>query len=221
MTQRGIATFSQTGTQFGYTQLWTALFSTPFMMVLQQMCARIGIPTGMGPARVMRSRYGRPVLITTAILLVVANTFNIGADLGAIAEAARLISPLPFSVWLIGLTTLSLMLEIFLTYGTYAKLLKYLTLSLFAYVITGCAVQQDWMQVLRDTFMPTISFHRDYLMNVVAVLGTTVSPCIMFWQADEEVEEDIAQHRVSASEVGTLGLPRMTSGKCESRCGPA
>ena len=203
----GIGAYSQTGAQFGYSQLWTALFSFPFMTAVQEMCGRIGLVTGDGLSGVIRKHYARPVLYGAVILLLIANTINIGADLGAMASSMQLLLGLPFLFWLLAITILTLVLEIFVSYPRYSKFLKYLTLSLLAYVITVFIVKQDWKLVIWSTLVPTIIWSRKYLLNIVAILGTTISPYLFFWQTDEEVEEEIAAHKISA--IG-VGKPRIT-----------
>lgn len=205
----GIATYAQTGAQFGYNQLWTALFSLPFMIAMQEMCGRIGLVTGKGLAGVIRSHYSRTVLTASVTLLLVANAVNIGADLGAMASAAGLLIGLPFVVLLIGMTMLTLILEIFISYRTYAKYLKYLTLSLLAYVLTAFVVRQPWNNVIYSTLVPSFSVSHEYLMNIVALLGTTISPYLFFWQASEEVEEEVLTHRLKAMGIGK---PKFTTG---------
>lgn len=185
----GIGTYSQTGAQFGYSQLWLALFSFPFMTAVQEMCGRIGIVTGQGLSGVIRRHYTRPVLYVAVSLLMIANTINIGADLGAMAATGQLLFDVPFVVWLLGITVITLLLEIFVSYPRYAKFLKFLTLSLFAYVIAAFVVKQNWGAVAWSTIIPSFSWHKDYILNIVAVLGTTISPYLFFWQANEEVEE--------------------------------
>ncbi len=196
----GIATYSQTGAQFGYGQLWTALFSFPFMTAVQEMCGRIGMVTGKGLSGVIKKYYSRPVLGVAVTLLVVANAVNIGADLGAMASAVQMLFGLPFELWLFGLTALTLGLEIFVSYPRYAKFLKYLTLSLFAYIFVALIVKQDWGNILHSTILPSFSWNKAYIMNIVAILGTTISPYLFFWQADEEVEEEISEHKIA--EIG-------------------
>jgi len=193
----GIATYSQTGSQFGFSQLWTALFSFPFMTIIQEMCGRIGMVTGKGLAKVLKENYGRKVLFGAVFILCIANTINIGADLGAMAAAGQLLIGMPFLVWLLLITGITLTLEIFVSYPTYAKFLKYLTLSLFAYVATAFVINQDWSEIVFSTLVPSFSFSRAYLLNIVAILGTTISPYLFFWQADEEVEEEIANHKLT------------------------
>ncbi|MFA6132339.1 MAG: divalent metal cation transporter [Patescibacteria group bacterium] len=204
----GIATYSQSGARFGYTQLWTALFTTPFMIVIQEMCGRIGMVKGRGLALAIKERYGRKILFPIVLLLVIANTINIGADLGAMAASAQLIIGLPFIFLLIGMTILTLVLEIFVSYKVYAKYLKYLALSLFAYVIVVFIVKQDWNAIAVATFIPKISFNQDYLMAIVAILGTTISPYLFFWQSNEEVEEEVADGKLKSMDHGT---PKVTS----------
>ncbi len=205
----GIATYSQTGTQFGYRQLWTALFSYPFMVAVQEMCGRIGLVTGNGLAGVIKNNYSKKILYFAVTLLLIANTINIGADLGAMASSAELLLGIPFAILLIFMTLLTLLLEIFISYRTYAKFLKYLTLSLLAYVVVVFIVKQDWKTVAVSTFLPSFSWDENYLLNIVAILGTTISPYIFFWQADEEVEEEIAHHKIKA--IG-IGSPKIKDG---------
>jgi len=199
----GIATYAQTGVKFGYGQLWTALFSFPFMTAVQEMCGRIGMVTGNGLSGILRKHYPRPVLAVSVTLLVIANTINIGADLGAMASATQMLFGLPFFFWLIMLTVLTLFLEIFVSYSQYAKFLKWLTFSLFAYIIVAFIIKQDWALVAYSTFVPSFTLSRDYLLNIVAILGTTISPYLFFWQADEEVEEEIVQHKITGIGEGT------------------
>lgn len=205
----GIATYSQTGAQFGYKQLWAALFTYPFMVAIQEMCGRIGLVTGQGLAGVIKNNYSKKILFFSVFLLLIANTINIGADLGAMAASAELLWGIPFAFWLIIMTVVTLLLEIFIPYPTYAKFLKYLTLSLFAYVIVVFVVKQDWNAIALSTFLPSFSWNKDYLLNLVAILGTTISPYLFFWQADEEVEEEIAHHKLTA--IG-VGKPKINKG---------
>ena len=139
----GVATYSQTGVIFGYSQLWLALFTFPFMIVIQQMCGRIGMVTGQGLAGVIRAHYPKPVLYCAVTLLVIANTINIGADLGAMAASAQMLLGLPFLFWILLMTGFIIALEVFVTYKTYSKILRYLALTLFAYVFTAFIVKLD------------------------------------------------------------------------------
>lgn len=187
----GIGTYSQTGAQLGYGQLWTALFSAPLMIAVQEICARIALQSGGGLAYVLRRYYPKPVLYATVTLLFVANTINLGADLGAMAAAGQLLLGIPFFVWLVGITLVIVLLEIFTTYKQYARVLRFLTLSLFAYLLVPFVAPMNWGQALRSTVVPTIQFNQDYALNLVAILGTTISPYLFFWQASQEVEEEI------------------------------
>lgn len=203
----GIATYSQTGAQFGYSQLWTSLFSLPFMAVIQEMCGRIGMVTGKGIAAIIRKNYGRSVLYFCVFLLLFANTINIGADLGAMAASGQLLLGVPFIFWLIGITLLSIILQIMIPYKTYQKFLKYAGLSLLAYIIAALVIKQDWRLALHQTFVPHISLSKEYLLNIVALLGTTISPYMFFWQADEEVEQEIEEKKLH---VMGHGIPKVT-----------
>lgn len=198
----GIATYAQTGALFGYQQLWTALFAFPFMTFIQEMCGRIGLVTGRGLAQVIRENYSKKLLIILVGLLVVANTINVGADLGAMSSATQLLLGGPFIFWLLVITFVSISTQILVPYHSYARILKYLAISLFAYVISAFAVKQDWRQVGIATVVPYISFSKEYLMNIVAILGTTISPYLFFWQADEEVEEEVEHHRLKEAGFG-------------------
>ncbi len=196
----GIVTYAQTGAQFGYAQLWTALFTFPLMTVVQEICARIGLQYGTGLATVLRRHYPRPVLYFCVALLCVANTINLGADLGAMAASANLLVPIPVYAWLVLMTAVVLLLLIVLNYRRYSGILRFLTLSLFTYVVAVFVVHTDWSQALRDTVIPTLKFDKDYLMNLVAILGTTISPYLFFWQTSQEVEEEVSEGRTSESE---------------------
>lgn len=203
----GIATYAQTGVQFGYTQLWTAPFSFPFMTVIQEMCGRVGMVTGKGLSGVIHQHYPKSILYIAVFLLLIANTINIGANLGAMASSAQLLLGVPFVFLLIGMTIFTLLLEVFVPYPTYAKFLKYLTLSLFAYIITVFFVKQDWSSIVTSTLVPSFTWNKEYLLNIVAILGTTISPYLFFWQADEEVEDEIVHHKIRG--MGK-GVPKVT-----------
>lgn len=185
----GIATYSQTGAQFGYGQLWTALFMLPFMMAVQEACARIGLVTGMGIAAVVKRYYSRTVLHAVVALVVIANVINIGADIGAMAAAAQLLVPLPFVALTLCFTVSILLLEIYTSYKAYSKILKWLAITLLAYPITLFIVHQPWATVLRATVVPHFEFSFAFLFIITGVLGTTISPYMFFWEASQEVEE--------------------------------
>ena len=199
----GITTYTQTGAIFGFSQLWLALFSFPFMVVIQQMCGRIGIITGKGLAGTIRTHYSKSVLYFAVSLLTITNIINIGADLGAMASSAQMLLGLPMYFWLILMTGVIIALEVFVTYKTYSKILRYLALTLFAYVLTAFIVKPDWIIILKSTFIPKIEFTGNYLFNVVAILGTTISPYLFFWQTSQEVEEEISDGNISDMGTGT------------------
>jgi NRAMP (natural resistance-associated macrophage protein)-like metal ion transporter len=205
----GIATYSQSGAHFGFTQLWTAVFSFPLMFAVQEMCGRIGLVTGDGLSGVIRKFYSKKVLVVAVVLLFIANTINVGADLGAMASTTQLLFGLPFWFWLTVITVGSLLLQIFVPYPTYAKFLKFLTLSLLAYVATAFIVKEDWSRIAWATFVPAFSFNKEYIMNIVAILGTTISPYLFFWQADEEVEEEIVNHKLLGFGFGRPRVSKM------------
>jgi NRAMP (natural resistance-associated macrophage protein)-like metal ion transporter len=185
----GIATYSQAGAQYGYQLSWILLFTWPLMCAIQEISARVGRVTGKGLAGVIRQHYARPVLYTLVSLLLIANTINIGADLGAMAAAVNLLIGGPTWLYVGAFAGVSVLLEVFVRYARYVSVLKWLTLSLFAYVGTAFVVHVPWGRVAYSLAVPNISFDTGYLTVVVAVLGTTISPYLFFWQASEEVEE--------------------------------
>lgn len=192
----GVATYAQTGAIFGYSQLWLVWFTSPFMIVIQQMCGRIGMVTGKGLAGVILDNYPKSVLYVTVSLLVVANTINIGADLGAMASSAQMLLGLPLLFWLVLITGSTIALEVLVPYKIYSRILKYLALTLFTYVLAAFVVRLDWDEVLYATLIPHIEISAAFLLNIVAILGTTISPYLFFWQASEEVEEEVADGRI-------------------------
>ncbi len=186
----GIATYSVSGAAFGYGPLWTALFCFPLMAAVQLMCSRLGMVTGRGLAAVVRRRYSRWVLWGACLLLIVANVINIAADLGGMAEATQMVTGLP-SAWLVPVFAALIVAALFWTsYRFLARVFKWLTLVLFAYVITAFLAHPDWAAVLRATFIPDIRWSREYLAVLVGILGTSISPYLFFWQAAQEVEEE-------------------------------
>ncbi len=185
----GIATYSQAGAQFGYGLLWTVFLTTPFMIAIQVVSARIGRTTGRGLAANVMELAPRWVVLALVFLLVVANTFNIAADIAAMGEALSLvIGGLNHEHALIFAST-SVLLQVFVPYRRYAPVLKFMTLTLFAYVATALTVQIPWSKALFATIWPKATINTDYFLMVVAVLGTTISPYLFFWQASQEVEE--------------------------------
>ncbi len=185
----GIATYSQTGAQFGYDQLWTALWMLPMLIAIQEASARIGAVTGKGIAAVVRQYYSKKILYPVVILVLVANIINIGADIGAMAAAAHLVVPLNVTVYILLFTVLILTLQIFVSYKRYSNILKWLCLFLIAYPATVFLVKQPWMTLLKATLVPHLEFNFQFLFIITGVLGTTISPYLFFWQASQTVEE--------------------------------
>ncbi|HSW80881.1 MAG TPA: Nramp family divalent metal transporter [Candidatus Saccharimonas sp.] len=194
----GIFTYSQTGAQYGFQLLWLSAFTLPLMAVVQEMCARIGLVTGRGLAGTIRLHFSRKVMYFSALLLLAANTFNIGADLGAMAKAMQLIWPeWNFSLLVIGFAVLSLVLQIFTPYARYARYLKWLAMVLLAYVASALLAHINWGEVLSHAVVPSITFDKDQLLIICAILGTTISPYLFFWQTSQEVEEQIMQGKTT------------------------
>jgi NRAMP (natural resistance-associated macrophage protein)-like metal ion transporter len=186
----GIATYSQTGAQFGYGQLWTALWMLPLVTGVQEACGRIGNVTGKGLARNIKDNYSLRTLRLLVVLLAAANLINIGADIGALGASAALIIHIPVSALMVVFTLLIVTLEIRVSYRNYAKVLKWLTVSLLAYPITAFLVPEPWGTILRATFVPHIEFSAAFFYVITAVIGTTITPYMFFWQTSQEVEEN-------------------------------
>ena len=196
----GIATYSQAGAQYGTGFIWLSVFTFPLMALVQEMCARIGMVTGKGLATNIKEQYPRGLLIFCTVLLFVANTFNIGADLGAMAQATRLILPaIDASFLVVIFTIISLVLQIFTRYKTYASYLKWLTLVLFSYILVAFVIHLDWVSVVHDTFIPHFPIDKNGMLLVAAILGTTISPYLFFWQSSQEVEEKKELERLGIS----------------------
>lgn len=194
----GIATYSQTGAQFGFQFLWLSPLTFPLMALVQEMCARIGLVTGRGLAANIRISFPKWVLYTCTTLLFAANTLNIGANIGAMARATDLVLPqLNFVGWLIIFTLISLLLQIFVAYDKYARFLKYLALILLSYVFSALSVRLDWSELLKNTIIPSMEFNKEQIILVAAILGTTISPYLFFWQTSQEVEEEILDGKTS------------------------
>jgi NRAMP (natural resistance-associated macrophage protein)-like metal ion transporter len=185
----GIATYSQAGAQFGYNTGWLLLISWPLMCAIQEISARIGRVTGRGIAGNLAQHYPKPVLGGIVLLLMIANTINLGADLGAMAAGLRLVVGGPQLLFVALFGVLSAGLQVFVPYARYVFFLKWLTLALFAYVGVAVVVHVPWPEVVHHLLMPDIHWGADYLTMAVAILGTTISPYLFFWQAEEEVEE--------------------------------
>ena len=193
----GISTYSVTGAAFGYAPLWTALLSFPLMVAVQMMCARLGLVTGEGLAGVIRSRYPTWVLWGSCALLVVANTVNIGADLGGMGKVTEMLTGISSIYWTPLYAILIGSFLIWSSYYTIARIFKWLTLVLFSYVLAAFFAKADWAAVLRATFIPHVEWTGLYWATLVGLFGTTISPYLFFWQASQEVEEEREQGQVT------------------------
>jgi NRAMP (natural resistance-associated macrophage protein)-like metal ion transporter len=185
----GIVTYSQAGAQFGYALTWTMLFTYPLMTAVQVVSARMGRTTGRGIADNLRQHSPAWLLTTIVMLLLAANAINIGADLGAMADASRFVLGGPQVLYVLLFAAICIALQIFLRYTRYVAVLKWLTLFLFAYVATLFMVKVSWTEALHSLVVPSVRWDKDYLTTVVAVLGTTISPYLFFWQASQEAED--------------------------------
>ena len=185
----GIATYSQVGAQFGYGMLWTMLISYPLMGAIQEISARIGRVTGCGIAANLRKYYPRWLLYPVVALIVVCNTFNLGADIGAMGAAAQMLLPVRSGGYILAFGLLSLVLQLFVPYSAYVNYLKWLTVSLFAYVAAAFFAHVPWRTALAESLWPHLRFNKEYWTGLTAVLGTTISPYLFVWQASQEVEE--------------------------------
>ena len=188
----GIATYAQAGAALGLSTLWTALFTLPMMCAVQFICAKIGMVSGDGLASVLRVRYPRWLLYAVVCALAAANTINAGVDLGAIAAAINLLVPIPIRDLIVPITVAILVVQVFASYRLIANIFKWLTTALFAYIAAAFFSKPHWNEVLLATFRPSVHFDRQFLGILVAILGTTVTPYLFFWQADQEVEEEIS-----------------------------
>jgi NRAMP (natural resistance-associated macrophage protein)-like metal ion transporter len=198
----GISTYSIAGATFGYGTLWTALISFPLMVGVQIMCGRLGMVTGRGLASVIRTHYPRWVLWSACLLLVVANVINIAADLGGMGESVAMVTGMSAKISTVVFTALIVSFLFWSSYRQIARVFKWMTLVLLAYVATAFFAHVDWTAALIATIIPRVSWSRDFLSVLVAILGTTISPYLFFWQAAQEVEEERAQGRNLAQRKG-------------------
>ncbi|HEX8161630.1 MAG TPA: Nramp family divalent metal transporter [Pyrinomonadaceae bacterium] len=197
----GIGTYTSAGASLGFATLWTAVLTLPLMAVVQFVCAKIGMVCGMGLAGVLRRHYPRRLLYFAVAGLVVANTFNAGADIGAVGAAINLLAPrLPITLLVAPVAAVILALQIWGSYRLVANVFKWLTLSLFAYIAAAFLSRPHWGEVLRATLVPHLSTDGKYVTTLVAILGTTISPYLFFWQASEEVEEEVSMGRTTLKE---------------------
>lgn len=203
----GIATYSQAGAQFGFSTLWTILLTFPLMVAVQDACMRIGAVTGEGLAAIVRQKYPKWVLYPIVLLVVAANTFNIGSDIGAMAASTQLLIPsVPLPLFAIAFAAIIVVLEVFVSYRVYIRILKWLAIALFAYLVTAFLITVPWVKALQATVVPHIEFSQSFLFIVVAIFGTTISPYLFFWQTSNTVEDEIAEKRTGRP--GTL--PRIS-----------
>jgi NRAMP (natural resistance-associated macrophage protein)-like metal ion transporter len=193
----GIGTYTQAGASLGYATLWTAIVTLPLMIVVQHICAKIGMCSGRGLAGVLHRYYSKALLYPVVIGLVIANTINAGADISAIAAAINMFVPIPISAMVFPIAVAIVVLQIWGSYHLIVKVFKWLTVSLFAYVIAAFLAKPDWSAVAWATFVPQVSFSGEYITTIVAILGTTISPYLFFWEASEEVEEEKTLGRTS------------------------
>jgi NRAMP (natural resistance-associated macrophage protein)-like metal ion transporter len=198
----GISTYSVAGAAFGYATLWTALISFPLMVSVQMMCSRLGMVTGRGLASVIRMHYPRWVLWGACLLLVTANVINIAADLGGMGESAAMVTGLSAKIWTLVFTAIIVSFLFWSSYRQIARVFKWITLVLLAYVVTAFFAHVDWRSALAATIFPRLSWSRESLSVLVGILGTTISPYLFFWQAAQEVEEERAQGRNLAQRKG-------------------
>jgi NRAMP (natural resistance-associated macrophage protein)-like metal ion transporter len=193
----GIGTYSTAGASLGFATLWTAIITLPLMAVVQVICAKIGMVTGRGLAGVLLHHYSRKLLYSAVLCLFIANTINAGTDIGAIAAAINLIVPLPIEAMVIPIAGIIVALQIWGSYRLIANVFKWLTLSLFTYIGAAFLAKPNFEVVLKATFIPQLRFDHEYILTLVAILGTTISPYLFFWEANEEVEEEISEGRTS------------------------
>jgi NRAMP (natural resistance-associated macrophage protein)-like metal ion transporter len=191
----GIGTYSIAGASFGFATLWTAIVTLPLMAVVQFLCAKIALVSGRGLAGVLRHHHRPRWVYSTVLCLVVVNTINAGTDIGAISAAVNLIVPVPTNLVIAAIALAVVALQIFGSYRRIATIFKWLTLSLFAYIGAAFLAKPDWGQVIAATFLPELRLDHEYLLTLVAILGTTISPYLFFWEASQEVEEEISRGR--------------------------
>jgi NRAMP (natural resistance-associated macrophage protein)-like metal ion transporter len=204
----GIATYSQAGAMHGFNLLWLSLWTFPLMSVVQEMCARIGMVTGRGLAGNIRIYFSHRALRFATFLLFAANAFNIGADLGAMAKAVQLLNPgLSFSMLVVGFAVISLLLQVLTPYAKYARYLKWLALVLLSYIVSALLANIDWGQAMRHVFIPDLNFDKSSLLLICAILGTTISPYLFFWQTSQEVEEEILDGKTTLRERSSATAP--------------
>ncbi len=203
----GIATYSQAGAAYGLGFLWAFPFMYPLLLSVQESCSRIGAVTGKGLAAVIKQHYSKKLLYMSVLLVVIANTINIGADLGAMAATTQLFVDLPFALLAVMYAVIVIVLVLFINYKKYVTILKWLALTLLAYPITALLVGQDWGEIFRNTFSMNIAINAETIYILVGMIGTTISPYLFFWDTSEVVEEEISSKRIG---VNGLGDPKIS-----------
>lgn len=205
----GIGTYSSVGAQFGMGILWMAAWLLPMMLAIQETCARIGIVTNKGLAAVLKQYFSKKIVLLAVLLLMIANIVNIGADLGAMAASLNMVSGINYSTGAIAFAVIIILLEVFVKYHVYVKVLKWLTLSVFAYIIAGFMTHPNWLNVLNNSFVPHLAFDKEYIFAMIAVFGTTITPYLFFWQASEEVEDGKMEHALKTKGAVRQRVSRM------------
>lgn len=186
----GIGTYSSVGAQYGLALIWMAAWLLPIMIAVQEVCARIGVVTNKGLAQVIKEHYSKKIVFFMVMLLIVANVANIGADLGAMAASLKMLTGINYYIGAIIFAIFIILVEVLVHYHVYVKVLKWLTISVFAYIATGIIIHPDWLPILKKSFIPEIHLNSAYFFAMIAVFGTTITPYLFFWQASEEVEEN-------------------------------
>jgi NRAMP (natural resistance-associated macrophage protein)-like metal ion transporter len=200
----GIGTYSSVGAKFGFGILWMAAWLLPMMLAVQEVCARIGVVTNHGLAGVLMKHYRRKIVFLAVILLIVANIVNIGADLGAMGASLEMVTGINVYLSAIIFAIISILFEVFIGYHVYAKFLKWLAVSVLAYVVAGIIIHPDWLAIFKNAFIPRISWDSDYIFAMIAVFGTSITPYLFFWQASEEVEENKIGHKLFFKDKKTM-----------------
>ena len=190
-----VSTYATAGATLGFAPLWTAPVTLPMMAAVVYICGKLGMVSGLGLAAVLRRHYPRWILYPVLVAFVIANTLNAAADLGAVAAGLGMLVPIPHSVVVIGVAIVTLGLQLFSTYETIERYLRWLTLALLGYVLASILARPDWGAVLRGTVIPTVSLDKKFISTLVAILGTTISPYLFFWQAGQQVEEQVVMGR--------------------------
>jgi NRAMP (natural resistance-associated macrophage protein)-like metal ion transporter len=194
----GIATYSQVGASFGTGLIWLSVWTLPLKIIIQEMCSRIALVTGNGLASNIKHHYPKKILYVITLLLLSANIINIGANMGVMAKTIQLTFPnIPFSISIIVIACVSSILPIIFSYKRYSKYLKWLVITLFSYIITGLIIKMDWKVLFHDSFIPQISFSKNYIFLITAIIGATLSPYLFFWQTSQEVEEEVEQGKTT------------------------